>query len=250
MMPSSANRLRTGVQIKVNNIYKPTAEMIEAIKIHVSEDIASRARNLPENQPDPFTSANGHARERSDLSNPNNTSFLNRLNEGSSIPVPTSHLETPTSSSGGASSLDMLGGTASHSVADKPPPIARKTRAVPAETGIRKLSRASRDANSEIRRPSNEANAPTAPVRKSARLNTLKFSSSKQSASDRETRLATRDRELQREARKRAVSTRSRNGQINSATLFGQTGDRARGSTEDVNVSILIEFLSEYANLE
>lgn len=208
--------------------------MLEAIKIHVPDD--HRAKNLPENQPDPFTAANGYTRERSDLSNPNNTSFLNRLNEGSSIPVPTSHLETPTSNSTGANSLDMLGGTASHSVVDKPPPVARKTRAAPAESGIRKLSRTAREANSEIRRPSNEINAPTAPVRKSARLNTLKFSSSRQSTTDREARIATRDRDPARESRKRAVGTRSRTGQMNSATLFGQAGERGRGSNEDVNV--------------
>ncbi|TGZ85418.1 TPR-like protein [Ascodesmis nigricans] len=221
----------TGVQLRVNNIYKQSSEMIEAIKNHgPSEEPVSRLRNT-ENQPDPFTAHTSHSRER-DLSNPTSSSFLNRLNESSgATSAAAHHLETPTAQPAGSHGFDLLGGANGNGVAEKPPPISRKTRAATVELGTRRLgSRTTREISQESKRPiSSSQEAPPAPARRSTRLNTLKFGSK---GTD---RLGTRDRdrEKEREAKKRAVSTRSRTVQMSGTGLFTK---EQRGTSEDTSM--------------
>lgn len=191
----------------------------------VPEELPPRTRNIENYQSDPFVSTT-HNRDRSDLSYNNHPSFFNRLNEGTGS---SSHLETPTAQPSSAGPHDLLG--MSNNLHDKPPPPPlRKTRAA-AELGARKLtSRAGRDVN-ESKRVTTEPTAPAAPARRSTRLNTLKFSSSKSSTGERETRLTTKDRE--REQKKRAVSARLRSNLASSAALGG---GKEKGGSEDVNV--------------
>jgi len=221
-----------GVNLRVNNIFKQNSEMVEYCKIapvpsnlmHMEEP-APRTRNATENyQNDPFIST-AHNRDRSDLSYNNHPSFFNRLNEGTGS---SSHLETPTAQPSGAGPNDLGMGNGLH---DKPlPPPLRKTRAA-AELGARKLtSRAGRDVNESKRVPT-EPIAPAAPARRSTRLNTLKFSSSKSTTGERETRLTAKERE--REQKKRAVSARLRSNLAGSASL---AGGKEKGGSDDVNV--------------
>jgi len=223
-----------GVNLRVNNIFKPSQEMIEYCKLMPSEastaataeETATRARHATENyQNDPFTST-AQNRDRSDLSYNNHPSFFNRLNEGTGS---VSHLETPTAQSSGSGPHDLF---AANGVNDKPPPV-RKTRAAAADPAIRKLtSRSTRDNNADMKRPNTEPTAPAAPARRSTRLNTLKFGS-KLGTAERETRLAAKERE--REQKKRAVSARMRTNLIGGVAM-GKEKEKDRGSSEDVNV--------------
>ena len=244
--------VQQGVNLRVNNIFKPSAEMIEYCKMPpgaggaaatVSDDpaavaqaaqaaaAAARARHATENfQTDPFTSA-AQTRDRADLSFSNHPSFFNRLNEGTGS---SAHLETPTAQSS-ASPHDLLLGAA-NGMNDKPPPVIRKTRAAAADLATRKLtSRSTRDNIADMRRPptaaGTDSSVPPAPARRSTRLNTLKFGSRLGSA-DRETRLAAKERD--RDQKKRAASARIRSNLMGGVSL---AKDRDHpGSGEDVNV--------------
>lgn len=231
----------TGVSLRVNNIFKQSAEMLEYCKtmptqsnapLPNTEDPPARIRNATENyQNDPFTSSSSSSsaqtRDRSDLSYSNHPSFFNRLNEGSGS---SSTLDTPTAQTSVSGSHDLLGG--GHGLSDKPPPV-RKTRATATDVASRKLtSRTTREANPEIRRPSTEASAPPAPARRSTRLNTLKFGS-KSGGIERETRLASKDRD--RESKKRAVSARMRTNLSGGGVSLGKEKEKDRGSN-DINV--------------
>lgn len=231
----------TGVNLRVNNIFKQSAEMMEALKSTVGGDdtTAARVRISSENQQhDPFTTT-AQNRDRSDLQYSNHPSFLNRLNEGvvgSAVPT---QLETPTAQSSNSSTAhDMMGAT--NGAVDKPPAL-RKTRAA-TDVGSRKLtSRSTRDHNAESKRPNvstSEPTVPAAPARRSTRLNTLKFAS-KLGGSDRDAKVSTkdRDRERDREAKKRAVSTRTRSIHLTGGNTAAVAKDgKDRGSSEDVNV--------------
>ena len=213
-----------GVNLRVNNIFKPSAEMLEyckpsAIQLQSTEDLPARSRENQQN--DPFTSTATLGRDRSDLSFNNHPSFFNRLNEGSGS---STNLETPTTQPPAPGSQDHLGG-------DKPPPV-RKTRAA-ADVGSRKLAtRTSREGNPEVRRPSTEV-PPAAPARRSTRLNTLKFGS-KLGGVDRESRVSSKDRD--RESKKRAVSARMRTNLSGGGVSLGKDKEKDRGSNDDVNV--------------
>lgn len=239
--------VQQGVNLRVNNIFKPSAEMIEYCRIPPSvaaagamgtdepaaaaAAAAARARNATENfQTDPFTSTT-QTRDRADLSYSNHPSFFNRLNEGTGS---SAHLETPTAQSS-ASPHDLLGGAA-NGMNDKPPPVIRKTRAATADLATRKLtSRSTRDNIADVKRPTTagtDSSAPPAPARRSTRLNTLKFGS-KLGSVDRETRLAAKERD--RDQKKRAASARIRSNLIGGVSL-AKDRERDPGSGEDVNV--------------
>jgi anaphase-promoting complex subunit 3 len=184
--------LEPGVNLRVNNIFKQSAEMMESVKTAApSDENAAKPRASAENHNDPFMTTTQN-RDRSDLQYSNHPSFLNRLNEGviggSSVPP---QLETPTAqSSSNSSTHDLMGNT--NAFPEKPPAV-RKTRAA-ADVGVRKLSsRSTRDHNAELKRPNlSEPTVPAAPARRSTRLNTLKFAS-KIGGSDRESKLSTED---------------------------------------------------------
>jgi anaphase-promoting complex subunit 3 len=209
--------------------------MIEYCKVqppmYVAEKPVLPTQLASENyQSDPFMSA--QIRDRSDLAFNNHPSFFNRLNEGST----SHHLETPTAQTTGVGQGDMLG--AANGMGDKTPPI-RKTRAAAADLATRKLtSRSSRDPANELKRPvavastTAEPSVPPAPARRSTRLNTLKFGS-KLGASDRETRLASKERE--RDQKKRAASARLRSNLIGGMAGIGKDKEKDR-VPEDVNV--------------
>ncbi|KAA8893736.1 hypothetical protein FN846DRAFT_901190 [Sphaerosporella brunnea] len=219
-----------GVNLRVNNIFKQSPEMVEYCKVMAnvaaSEEPPARTRNGSENlQNDPFISS-GYTRDRGDLAYNNHPSFFNRLNEGTGS---ASHLDTPTAQPSGSGQSDLLG--VATGAGDKPPPV-RKTRAAVADAGVRKLtSRSVRDNNAEMKRPissssTGEPTIPAAPARRSTRLNTLKFSSKLGSGAERETRLSAKDR-TDREQKKRAVSTRLKSNLV----AGGKDKDK-----EDVNV--------------
>jgi anaphase-promoting complex subunit 3 len=231
--------MRLGVNLRVNNIFKQSQEMIEYCKVMpgqvstaTTEEPVARTRNGSENlQNDPFTST-GYSRDRADLAYNNHPSFFNRLNEGTGS---ASHLETPTAQPSGSGQQDLLGVT--NGAADKPPPV-RKTRAAAADVGARKLtSRSIRDNNADTKRSTTtttssitEPTAPAAPARRSTRLNTLKFSSKLGAGSERETRLSSAKDRSDREQKKRAVSARLR------SNLTGSVAGSKDKEKEDVNV--------------
>ncbi|KAI5781213.1 hypothetical protein EDC01DRAFT_620031 [Geopyxis carbonaria] len=219
------------VNLRVNNIFKQSPEMLEALKLPISQSEGHvRPKNTAENQSnhtssDPFAAS---SRDRSDLAYNNHPSFLNRLNEGMTGSASNvAQMETPTAQSANSSTHDLLGG--SNGVPDKPPPV-RKTRTAAADIGSRKLT--SRNLKDETKRSNSSAepSVPAAPARRSTRLNTLKFAS--KLSGERETRLASKERD--REAKKRAVSTRNRSGQL---AAEAKEREKDRGSSEDINMS-------------
>lgn len=235
----------------MNNIFKPTTEMLESLKLPTpnpsnipatipEESAASNGnRNASENLPnDPFCSTNGGSRDRSDLAFNNHPSFFNRLNEGLGNGI--SELETPTAQSSHPAGHEMLGGGNLNTIPEKPPPV-RKTRATTTEITTRKLSsRSTREISNEAKRPattsSQDINATAAPARRSTRL-TSKFTSKLGVGSERETRMAAKERE--REAKKmKTASGRSRSGLHLSSgtTAAAKERERDKGNSEDVNV--------------
>ncbi|KAH8153153.1 uncharacterized protein LAJ45_02740 [Morchella importuna] len=244
----------TGVNLRVNNIFKPTAEMLESLKLPsasslsvsgtIPEENASvnGLRNASENlQNDPFSSSNGGARDR-DLAFNNHPSFFNRLNEGLGN---IGEVETPTAQSSNPSSHEMLGGGNMNAIPEKPPPV-RKTRATTTEITARKLSsRNTREISDNSKRStttttiSQESTTTAAPARRSTRL-TSKFTSKLGVGAERETRLATKERE--REAKKiKSTGSRSRSLHISSGTgAAAKEREKERdkgGNSEDVNMT-------------
>lgn len=233
-----------GVNLRVNNIFKPTSEMIESLKLPSSnpsnipptipeESAATNGlRNTENIQNDPFSSTNGTVRDR-DLAFNNHPSFYNRLNEGLGN---IGELETPTAQSSNPASHDMLGGGNMNTIPDKPPPV-RKTRATTTEITTRKLSSRTRDDNakrSTTAAPSQDSSATAAPARRSTRL-TSKFTSKLGVGTERETRLGTKERE--REAKKmKSVGSRSRSLHLSGTTAAAKERERDKGNSEDVNV--------------
>lgn len=238
-----------GVNLRIQNIFKPTTEMLESLKlpsnpsgipVTIPEEPATTngLRNTSENIPnDPFSSTNGGSRDRSDLAFNNHPSFFNRLNEG--LGNGASELETPTAQSSNPSGHEMLGGNL-NTISEKPPPV-RKTRATATDVTTRKLSsRSTREIGNDAKRPttasSQDINAIAAPARRSTRL-TSKFTSKLGVGSERETRLAAKERE--RDAKKiKTAGSRSRSGlHLGSGTAAAakeRGGDK--GNSEDVNV--------------
>lgn len=238
-----------GVNLRIQNIFKPTAEMLESLKLPSSnppgipttipEESATTngSRNASENIPsDPFSSTNGGTRDRSDLAFNNHPSFFNRLNEG--LGNSASELETPTAQSSNPAGHEMLG---LNTISEKPPPV-RKTRAATTEITTRKLSsRSTREIGNDAKRPttasSQDINAIAAPARRSTRL-TSKFTSKLGVGSERETRLATKERE--RDAKKmKTSSSRSKSGlhlTSGTTTVAKERGGGDKGNSEDVNV--------------
>lgn len=239
-----------GVNLRIQNIFKPTAEMLESLKLPslnlsgipttIPEEPATSngLRNASENIPnDPFSTANGGSRDRSDLAFNNHPSFFNRLNEG--LGNGASELETPTAQSSNPAGHEMLGGGNLNTISEKPPPV-RKTRAATTEITARKLSsRSTREIGNDVKRPttasSQDINAIAAPARRSTRL-TSKFTSKLGVGSERETRLATKERE--RDAKKvKTTGSRSRSLHLSSGTAAAvKERERDKGNSEDVNV--------------
>lgn len=240
------------MNLRIQNIFKPTAEMLESLKLPslnppsipttIPEEPATMngLRNASENIPnDPFSSTNGGSRDRSDLAFNNHPSFFNRLNEG--LGNGASELETPTAQSSNPAGHEMLGGGNLNTISEKPPPV-RKTRAATTEITTRKLSsRSTREIGNDVKRPttasSQDINAIAAPARRSTRL-TSKFTSKLGVGSERETRLATKERE--RDAKKvKTTGSRSRSGlhlSSSGATAAVKERERDKGNSEDVNV--------------
>lgn len=241
-----------GLNLRIQNIFKPTAEMLESLKLPSSNSsnipatipeestTTNGLRNASENIPnDPFSSTNGATRDRSDLAFNNHPSFFNRLNEG--LGNSANELETPTAQSSNPAGHEMLGGGNLNTISEKPPPV-RKTRAATTEITTRKLSsRSTRDIGNDVKRPttasSQDINAIAAPARRSTRL-TSKFTSKLGVGSERETRLATKERE--RDAKKMKTSSgRSKSGlHLSSGTTAAvkEKGGGDKGNSEDVNV--------------
>lgn len=238
------------MNLRIQNIFKPTAEMLESLKLPSSnlsgipttipEEPATTngLRNSSENIPnDPFSTTNGGSRDRSDLAFNNHPSFFNRLNEG--LGNGASELETPTAQSSNPAGHEMLGGGNLNTISEKPPPV-RKTRAATTEITARKLSsRSTREIGNDVKRPttasSQDINAIAAPARRSTRL-TSKFTSKLGVGSERETRLATKERE--RDAKKvKTTGSRSRSLHLSSGTAAAvKERERDKGNSEDVNV--------------
>ncbi|KAL7271794.1 anaphase-promoting complex subunit cdc27 [Rhizina undulata] len=244
----------TGATIRVNNIFKPSLEMLEALKMPENnipnvEDLTKPSnsfhlRNPSENiNSDPFAAISAQQnRERADLNYNMQPSFFSRLNESvSNVP----DLDTPTQSSN-SSGHDI--GAGLNGISERPGVRRRpaETRAAAAELATKKLSSRSNHntANEPRQPPSVQDNyAVPQPARRSTRLlsTTSKITSKLgvTGGAERETKLAAKERE--REAKKATKAAGSRSRSVHLVAGLKEQREKEKGGVEDVNMIDVVE---------